>query len=166
MGAMVPSPAPAPRGLSRRAFLAATGGLAMLAAGCTGGSPDDAAVSTEEADQLAGQVAVQAAVVAAYAAATTADAELGAAVTEQARQAGEQLDRLRAAAPSAASSSPPASAPPGAPPAGADVRGWLRDQVAAAAGAHATACVDQTGPRAALLGSLAAGLRGQEAALA
>ncbi|MGK5112206.1 hypothetical protein MY520_09365, partial [Geodermatophilus sp. CPCC 205506] len=53
-----------------------------------------------------------------------------------------------------------------APPAGGDVRGWLRDQVSAAADAHAAACVEQTGARAALLGSIAAGLRGHEAALA
>ena len=48
----------------------------------------------------------------------------------------------------------------------AKLRGWLRERVSAAAGAHAAACVEQTGARAALLGSIAAGLRGHEAALA
>jgi hypothetical protein len=46
------------------------------------------------------------------------------------------------------------------------VRAWLREQVAAAATSHAGACVDASGARAALLGSVAAGLRGHEAALA
>ena len=40
--------------------------------------------------------------------------------------------------------------------------GWR----AAAATSHGTACLDQSGARAALLGSIAAGLRGQEARLA
>jgi hypothetical protein len=43
---------------------------------------------------------------------------------------------------------------------------WLRGQVAAAADSHATASVDQSGARAALLGSIAAGLRGQDGRLA
>ena len=49
---------------------------------------------------------------------------------------------------------------------GADARAWLREQVGAAAAAHETAVADQVGARAALLGSVAAGLRGQEAVLA
>jgi hypothetical protein len=168
MGAMVPLAPPAPAGLPRRAFLAASAGLALLAAGCTAGSSDTTAVSTEEADRLAEQVAVQEAVVAAYAAATTADPAL--ALSDLAAQAGEQLDRLRAATASPAASAVPSpaassSAPP-AVPTGGDVRTWLRGQVAGAAAAHAAACARQTGARAALLGSVAAGLRGHEAALA
>ncbi|MGY1824417.1 hypothetical protein [Geodermatophilus sp. SYSU D00079] len=159
---MLPSPAPAPRGFSRRALLAASAGLALAATGCTSGDPGGPAVSTAEADQLAGQVAVQEALVAAYAAAASADPALAAAVGGLATQATEQLDRLRAAAPSSGSPAPS----PAAPPAGGDVRSWLRDQVSAAARSHADAGVDQTGPRAALLGSLAAGLRGQETVLA
>jgi hypothetical protein len=171
MAVMVPLPPPAPAGCSRRAFLAASTGLALLAAGCTSGSPGAPAVSTEEADRLAEQVTVQETVVAAYAAATTADPAL--ALSDLAAQATEQLDRLRAAAPSptssaAASLSSPAassSAAPAAPP-GGDVRTWLREQVAGAAASHAAACARQAGARAALLGSIAAGLRGHEAALA
>ncbi|MDP9430419.1 MAG: hypothetical protein M3Q47_16870 [Actinomycetota bacterium] len=161
---MVAVPALAPAGLSRRALLAASAGLALLAAGCTAGSTGAAPVSTEEAERLAGQVAVQEAVVAAYAAARTADPTL--ALSDLAAQAAEQLDRLRAAAPSSTSSpAAPSSAPPAAP-AGGDVRTWLHGQVATAASAHAQACAQQTGARAALLGSIAAGLRGHEAALA
>ncbi|SDL48966.1 hypothetical protein SAMN05660642_00022 [Geodermatophilus siccatus] len=160
---------PAPAGLPRRAFLAASAGLALLAAGCTAGSSGAPAVSTEEADRLAGQVAVQEAVVAAYAVATTADPALALSdlpLSDLAAQAGEQLDRLRAAAPSS-TSSPSASSPaPPSPPPGGDVRTWLREQVAGAAASHAAACVQQTGARAALLGAVAAGLRGHEAALA
>jgi hypothetical protein len=154
MAVMVPLPPPAPVGCSRRAFLAASAGLALLAAGCTSGSPD----------APAGQVAVQEAVVAAYAAATTADPAL--ALSDLAAQATDQLDRLRAAAPSSTSSpAASSSAAPAAPP-GGDVRTWLREQVAGAAVSHAAACARQTGARAALLGSVAAGLRGHEAALA
>jgi hypothetical protein len=172
MAVMVPLPPPAPVGCSRRAFLAASAGLAVLAAGCTSGSPGAPVVSTEEADRLAEQVGVQEAVVAAYAAATTTDPAL--AVSDLAAQATDQLDRLRAAAPSptssaaASSTSSPAassSAAPAAPP-GGDVRTWLREQVAGAAASHAAACARQAGARAALLGSVAAGLRGHEAALA
>ena len=43
---------------------------------------------------------------------------------------------------------------------------WLRGQVAAAATSHAAACLEQSGARAALLGSIAAGLRGQDGRLA
>jgi hypothetical protein len=160
---MVPLAPPAPAGFPRRAFLAASAGLALLAAGCTAGSAGAPAVSTEEADRLAGQVAVQEAVVAAYAVATSADPAL--ALSDLAAQAGEQLDRLRAAAPSPTSSPAAASAAPPPPPPG-DVRTWLRQQVAGAAASHAAACARQTGARAALLGAVAAGLRGHEAALA
>jgi hypothetical protein len=164
MAVMVPLPPPAPAGCSRRAFLAASAGLALLAAGCTSGSPGASAVSTEEADRMAEQVTVQEAVAAAYATATTADPAL--ALGDLATQATDQLDRLRAAAPSS-TSSPAASsaAAPAAAPVG-DVRTWLREQVAGAAASHAAACARQTGARAALLGSVAAGLRGHEAALA
>jgi hypothetical protein len=48
----------------------------------------------------------------------------------------------------------------------AGARAYLRAQVAATAEAHATACPDFTGGRAALLGSIAAGLRGQDGQLA
>lgn len=164
---MAPSPAPAPPGFSRRTLLAASAGLALLAtAGCTGESSTGAAVSTEQADRLAGQVAVQEAVVAAYAAAAAADPGLGGAVRDLARQASEQLDRLRAAAPSSGSSSAPPSTGAATLPAETDVRAWLREQVTAAADTHAQACTSQTGARAALLGSISAGLRGHEAALA
>ncbi|MGY1812192.1 hypothetical protein [Blastococcus sp. SYSU D00820] len=159
---MASIPAPGPSGFSRRAFLAGTAGLALAVAGCTSGDDGGAPpVTPAQADQLAGQVAVQEALVAAYGAATAADPALAAGIGALAGQAGEQLDRLRAAAPGATSSSAgPAPAP------GPDVRGWLRAQVGTAAAAHEQACVDQAGPRAALLGSIAAGLRGHEAALA
>jgi hypothetical protein len=164
MAAMPPVLVPVPAGSTRRAFLAASAGLALLVAGCTAGSADAPAVSTEEADRLAGQVAVQEAVVAAYAAATRSDPAL--ALSDLAAQATEQLDRLRAAAPSSTASPAASSTAPPAAPAGGDVRTWLREQVATAASAHARACARQTGARAALLGSIAAGLRGHEAALA
>ncbi len=160
---MAPLAPPATAGFPRRAFLAASAGLALLAAGCTAGSSGTPEVSTQEADRLAEQVTVQEAVVAAYAAATTADPAL--ALSDLAAQAGEQLDRLRAAAPSSTSPAASSSAPPSPPP-GGDVRTWLREQVAGAAASHAAACVQQTGARAALLGAVAAGLRGHEAALA
>ena len=82
-------------------------------------------------------------------------------MAELAAQADEQLTRLRAAARKLG-----ASASPVAAPAGGDTRAWLRGQVAAAATSHATASVDQSGARAALLGSIAAGLRGQDGRLA
>ncbi len=53
----------------------------------------------------------------------------------------------------------------GVPDAGTETAA-LREVVTAAASAHARACARQTGARAALLGSIAAGLRGHEAALA
>jgi hypothetical protein len=162
---MAPSSAPAPRGFSRRALLVASAGVALTAAGCTADSPAGPVVSSEQADQLAGQVVVQEQLVEAYRAAAVADPALGAAVTVQAGQASDQLLRLQQAAPSAASASASPSAAAGPPP-GADVRAWLREQVAVAAGAHAGAAADQAGARAALLGSIAAGLRGHEAVLA
>lgn len=164
---MLPPPAPRPTGFSRRTLLAGVAGaagLTLLAAGCTSGDGEDGqTLSPEEADRLAAQVAVQEAAVAAYAAAVAADPSLGQGVAAQAEQALAQLDRLRAAAPEPPSST---SAEAGGPPPGGDVRAWLREQVGAAAGAHEAACADQVASRAALLGSVAAGLRGQEAALA
>jgi hypothetical protein len=152
------------RGFSRRTLLAASAaGLTLLATGCSASSADEREqVTTEQADELAAQVAVQESLVAAVAAAGAADPALAAAVTDLATQAEEQLQRLKAAAPgkSAASSSE------AAPPAGPAARAWLRDQVATAATSHATACVDQSGARAALLGSIAAGLRGHDGRLA
>ena len=85
-----------------------------------------------------------------------------AAGAELAAQAAEQLERLRAAAPGAT----PASVSPGTPPSPLEARPWLRAQVATAAASHATACVQQSGARAALLGSISAGLRGQDGRLA
>ena len=161
---MAPLSTPAPAGFSRRAFLATSAGLALLATGCTPDSAEAPAVSTEEADRLAGQVAVQETVVAAYAAATTADPALP--LSDLAAQATEQLDRLRAAAPAATAAPAASSSAPPPPPPGGDVRTWLRQQVAGAAASHAAACARQTGARAALLGAVAAGLRGHEAALA
>jgi hypothetical protein len=173
------SDSPAPAGPSRRRLLTGTAGLALLLAGCTsGGSGAAAEEAGPQEDRLAAQVPVQEAVVAAYDAAVAADPALGGAIPDLPGQAREQLDRLRAAAPGATASSssvpsssdpsssdPSSPAPPG-PPAGADVRAWLRDQVSGAATAHAAACVEASGAGAALLGSLAAGLRGHAAALA
>ena len=162
MSSLLPS---CPRGFSRRTLLAASAaGVAALATGCTSSSADERErATTEQADELGAQVAVQETVVSAFVAAGAADPALAAEVADLAAQADEQLTRLRAAAPGASSS---ASAPPaGAPPA-PETRGWLRGQVAAAAASHATACLDQSGARAALLGSIAAGLAGQDGRLA
>jgi hypothetical protein len=158
--------APRPSGFSRRTLLAASGasGLALLVTGCTSSPPDEReAVTGRQADQLAAQVAVQSDLVAAYGAATAADPSLRAGVAELAAQAAEQLERLQAAAPGSTSA---ASAARAAAPAGAGAKPWLREQVTAAATSHATACLDQSGARAALLGSVAAGLRGQDGRLA
>ena len=153
-----------PAGFPRRRLLAGAAGLALLAAGCTAGDGGGAAAQTSaQDDRLAGQVPVQESLVDAYAAAAAADPALGGEVAPLAEQARTQLERLRAAAPGATSSAPPAGP---VPPAGGDVRAWLREQVAAAAAAHTAACVEASGARAALLGSVAAGLRGHEAALA
>jgi hypothetical protein len=163
MVVMSATPVSPPPGFPRRTLLAASAaGLALLVAGCTSGSSDPSEkVTSAQADELAAQVTVQQALVAAYAAAGAADAALKAATAELAAQAGEQLTRLKAAAPGA--SSAPATS---AGPVGPDARAWLRGQVAAAATSHATACVDQSGARAALLGAIAAGLRGQDGRLA
>lgn len=164
MTGMLSPPASPPAGFSRRALLAGTAGVVLLAAGCTatgtGGPPR---VGPEQADQLERQVDVQERVVAAYAAAAAADPALGEDVEVLAGQAQEQLERLRTAAPTVGSS---ATAPPSLPPPGTDVRGWLHGQVSGAAAAHEAACADQAGGRAVLLGSIAAGLRGHEAVLA
>ena len=157
---MVPSPAAGPA-LSRRSFLAAAtaAGVALLASACTsddsdGGEP----VTAAQVDSLADQVAVQQTLVDAYAAAAAANANFGRQIAPLADQAGEQLDRLRAASPGSSSSSAAASS--SAADAGADPRTWLREKVTAAADSHAAACLQQSGARAALLGSIAAGLRG------
>jgi len=164
MAAMSPTPSPAPPGFSRRTLLAVSAtGLALLVSGCTTAPADPQnVVSDKQADLFAAQVGVQKALVAAFAAAGAADPTVTTAVAELAAQAGEQLTALTAAVPrsrAAASSS-------SAPAVGPDARAWLRGQVSAAATSHATACLEQSGARAALLGSIAAGLRGQEARLA
>jgi hypothetical protein len=148
---------------SRRTLLGVSAtGVAVLAAGCTSSpAPARAPVTDKQAQALAAQVTVQEALVAAYATAGAADPAVKAAVAELATEAATQLTALRAAAPSAKSSAP---APGSATPQG-DARAWLRGQVAATATSHATACLDQSGARAALLGSIAAGLRGQDRSL-
>jgi hypothetical protein len=165
MVAMSPTPFPPPPGFSRRTLLAASvTGLALLAAGCSSPPADEReTVTSEQADGLAAQVAVQEVLVAAYASAGAADPALAAAVADLAGQADEQLARLRAASPGTRTAASPSSA---AAPAGPEARAWLRGQVAAAASSHAAASVDQSGARAALLGSIAAGLRGQDGRLA
>jgi hypothetical protein len=162
MASMSVTPVPRPPGFSRRALLAASAaGLALLAAGCTSSSTEERdTVTSEQADDLAAQVAAQQRLVAAFSAAGAADAGLAAAVADLAHQASEQLERLRAAAGDASSGTATAPAP------GPDPRSWLRAQVALTATSHATACLEQTGARAALLGSIAAGLRGQDGRLA
>jgi hypothetical protein len=170
MAAMSSTPATGPQGFPRRTLLAASAaGLALFVAGCTSASPAGPnAVTSKQEDELAAQVAVQKVLVAAYAAAGAADPALKAATAELAGQAGEQLKALNAAAPGAASSSSSASSSGTSSTAavGPDARAWLRGQVAAAATSHATACLAQSGARAALLGSIAAGLRGQDGRLA
>lgn len=165
------SSAPGPA-FTRRSLLAGSAaGLALLVAGCTSSSTarkDDAATS-RQADALAAQVPVQQSVVAAYAAVKAADATLGSRTADLATQAAQQLSRLKAAAPgtaaSASSRSAAASSGATAVPAGQDPQAWLRAQVSSAADSHAAACLPQSGARAALLGSISAGLRGQVAAL-
>jgi hypothetical protein len=160
------SPLPSgPPGFSRRTLLAASAaGLAFLATGCTSSSADEREkVTGRQADELTAQVTVQETLVSAYVAAGAADPALAGQVADLAAQADQQLARLRAAAPgSSASTSPPAGGAPPAP----ETRAWLRAQVAAAAASHAAASVDQSGARAALLGSIAAGLAGQDGRLA
>jgi hypothetical protein len=165
MEAMSATSSPGPTGFSRRTLLAASAaGLALLVAGCSSPPLDEReTVTSAQADELATQVAVQEALVAAFASAGAADPSLAAQVAELAAQADAQLTRLRAASPGSTSSATTAA---GTAPAGPEARAWLRGQVAAAATSHATACVDQSGARAALLGSIAAGLRGQDGRLA
>ncbi len=156
---MALSPAAGPA-FSRRSFLAVSAGLALLATGCTSDPSDgEEPVTAAQADSLAEQVAVQESLVAAYAAATAADADLGPDIAALADQAGRQLERLRAASPGSGSSSSAATSA-AAPSVGPDPRAWLREQVVGAADSHAAACLQQSGARAALLGSLGAGLRG------
>jgi enoyl-[acyl-carrier-protein] reductase (NADH) len=162
---MSATPALRSPGFSRRTLLGASAAaLALLATGCTSSPADEReTVTSEQADELATQLGVQEALVPAYGAATVADPALESVVAELAAQAGEQLERLRAAAPK---STPSAAASTSAAPAGPEAKSWLRAQVAAAATSHAAACVGQSGARAALLGSIAAGLRGQDGRLA
>ena len=167
---MAASPAEAVR-LTRRSFLAVSAvGVALSFTGCTSGDGGAGEpVTAAQVDSLAAQLAAQEALVAAYAAATAADAALGRDVAVLADQAGQQLERLRAASPGsgATTSSGPGSSASAAPPAiPGEVRGWLRRQVTTTADSHATASLQQTGARAALLGSVAAGLRGHAARLA
>jgi hypothetical protein len=163
---MSPMSSPAvlrPPGFSRRTLLAASAaGVALLVAGCTSSPDERETVTSEQADELAAQLAVQEALVAAYDAASGADPALGAAVAALAAQAAAQLERLRLAAPNSA----PPAASSSAAPAGPEAKAWLRARISAAATSHATACLDQSGARAALLGSIAAGLRGQDGLLA
>jgi hypothetical protein len=165
MTTMSPALLSRPPGFSRRTLLAASAaGLAFLATGCTSSSADEREkVTSQQADELTTQVAVQETVVSAFVAAGAADPALGAEVADLAAQAAEQLARLRAAAPGRSTSTSPSTG--GAPPA-PETRAWLRAQVATAAASHATACLDQSGARAALLGSIAAGLAGQDGRLA
>ncbi len=155
---------PGPRVFTRRTVLAVSAAGLAAVAGCTSSSTADErdAVTDQQADDLADQVAAQETLVAAYERAFGADPALAAAAADLATQAADQLDRLRAASPGERSAG---AAPADPPPAGA-AQAWLRAQVAVAAASHAAACLDQSGARAALLGSIAAGLRGHEARLA
>jgi len=156
-----------PAVFTRRSLLAAAvAGTALLTAACTGGDGDAAdAVTPEQVDQLAAQVQVQAQLVSAYDQALAADPALAATASSLAEQAGAQLERLQAAAPgSTPSAAASSTGTPAVDPAGA--RAWLRTQVTIAADAHTAACPEFTGGRAALLGSIAAGLRGQQGQLA
>jgi hypothetical protein len=157
--------------VSRRTFLAATAaGVGLLLTGCTSGAaPAADAVTDAQADALVAQVRVQEQLVADYAAAAAADPGLAARIAPLADQADTQLQRLRAAAPtSTASASSPSSAATAAstdtPPPGR-AAAWLRTRVAAAAQSHTAAGIALPGARAALLGSVAAGLRGQDGLL-
>jgi hypothetical protein len=169
------SPGSVPAGaFTRRALLAAAlVGTAAVAAGCTSSDGDAAdAVTPAQLDQLADQVAVQTALVAAYDRVSATSPAIATAVAVLAAQARAQLERLRAAAPglgatSAAGSSPaPAPVEPTVPADAAGARAYLRTEVDRAAAAHAAACPGFTGARAALLGSIAAGLRGAAGQLA
>ncbi|MCO7222075.1 hypothetical protein NH342_19920, partial [Klenkia sp. PcliD-1-E] len=87
-------------------------------------------------------------------------------------QCREQLRRLREAAPSVTGSPTSPGTTTSATTTSAtaapadDPRAELRTRISSAADSHATACLDFTGARAALLGSTAAGLRGQLVVLA
>lgn len=162
---MPPPPPLASRAFSRRTLLAVSAaGLAVAAAGCTSSPEVDErdTVTSAQADELAAQVEVQATLVRAYELASAADPALAAAAVDLTTQARAQLDRLREAAPGSSAS---ATAPTETPPPG-EGQPWLRAQVAAAASSHAAAALGQSGGRAALLGSIAAGLRGHDARLA
>jgi hypothetical protein len=160
-----PVPGALSRPFTRRSLLvAALAGTALAATGCTGNSEDAAdAVTPEQVDQLAAQVQVQETLVAAYDRAFTASPALAGSAATLAEQARAQLERLRAAAPGSTGGS--ASSAPAQVVDAAGARAYLRAQVATAADAHAAACPDFTGGRAALLGSIAAGLRGQDGQL-
>src|SRR4051812_34763727 len=170
---MPPIPASGPH-LTRRGLLAssAAAGLVLFVSGCTSSADQQNAVTDDQADALSAQVTVQEGLVAAYRAAIAAAPALAAAAGVPSTQASAQLTRLRAAAPGSSSSgrasssggSAASSTPPG-PPAGQDPAAWLVAQITAAADSHAAACAGQKGARAALLGSIAAGLRGQAAVL-
>lgn len=173
---MSPVPDSGPR-LTRRGLLAssAVAGLVLLASGCTSSSADSQdAVTDQQADALSAQVTVQENLVAAYRAATAASPALAAGTADASAQASAQLAKLRAASPgkssptsSGKSPASPATPPAAAgPPAGQDPAAWLLAQITATADSHAAACVTQKGARAALLGSISAGLRGQAAVLA
>jgi len=167
------SPGSVPAGaFTRRTLLAAAVvGTAAVAAGCTSSSEEDAAdaVTPAQVDQLAEQVAVQTALVAAYDRASATSPAVATEVSVLAAQARAQLERLQAAAPgpgAGAAASGPAPAEPVLPADPAGARAFLHAEVGRAAAAHAAACPDFTGARAALLGSIAAGLRGAEGQLA
>ncbi|GAA4746813.1 hypothetical protein GCM10023328_31270 [Modestobacter marinus] len=164
-----PLPAPPAAGtFTRRSLLvAALAGTALVATGCTGSSGDETdAVTPAQVDRLAAQVRVQEEVVAAYDQALSSAPGLAAELAPLAAQARAQLDRLRAAAPGDTATASAAPAGAAAPTDPAEARVWLRGAVGAAATAHAEACPEFTGGRAALLGSIAAGLRGQDGLLA
>lgn len=166
MSGLLPAP-PAAGTFTRRSLLIATlAGATLVSTGCTG-SPGDVtdAVTPAQVDRLAAQVRVQEEVVAGYDQALSSAPDLAAALTPLAAQARAQLDRLRAAAPGDTATTA-ATSDAAAPTDPAEARGWLRGLVAAAAAAHAEACPEFTGGRAALLGSIAAGLRGQDGSLA
>ncbi|MCZ2821989.1 hypothetical protein O2V63_16735 [Modestobacter sp. VKM Ac-2977] len=164
-----PLPAPPAAGtFSRRSLLLATlAGTALVSTGCTGSSGDVTdAVTPAQVDRLAVQVRVQEEVVAGYDQALSSAPDLVTALTPLAAQALAQLDRLRAAAPGDTGTTAAATSGTAAPTDPAEARVWLRGVVAASAAAHAEACPEFTGGRAALLGSIAAGLRGQDGLLA
>jgi len=150
----------------RRSLLVAAGALPVLGAlaACTDPPPGADAVTPQQVDRLAGQVAVQAELVAAVEAVLAAAPDLAAAAPAVADQCREQLRRLQEAAPSV-TTSPATTAGTATPSTSAaplpDPRAELRTRLTTAADSHAAACLDFTGARAALLGSIAAGLRGQ-----